>query len=233
MGSSRCYVEQIESNLYCFIVEVVFIVEVAGTRIARALSSLREGYVITPPRWARLLHSAGDGSSNYEGFEEDCSGLQRRLLNDGAAYTCRRPSISSGSEHSFASSTSSLETPPSQPLQLSNSFVQNGAPPTLPTPPTQSPVQRQSHLASAVKAFPQFVMPSIIQTDLNSANLMRSQWVTQAPPIDDSLDSLACDSPVSFDGLMPSNSLPTTTNSPLAMMEWTSHEVDFSDFTRA
>lgn len=180
-----------------------------------------------------LLHSAGDGSSNYEGFKEDCSRLQRRLLNNGAVYMCRRASISSNSEHGFASSTSSLETPASQLLRFSNSFVQDVAPPTPPTPPTQSPLQRQPHLASAVQAFPQFMRPSIIQTDLNPANVMRSQWVTQAPSIDDSLSFLAYDLPVSFDEPTPFNCLPTTANSPLAMTEWTSHEVDFSDSIRA
>lgn len=174
-----------------------------------------------------LLHSAGDGSSNYEGFEEDCSRLQRRLLSNGAACSRSRASTSSDCEPGFASSASSIETPPLQPLRFINPFLQNAAPPT---PSMQSPIQPHSHLGRPIKEFPQLTMPSFPQTNLNPASLMRSQWATQAPSIDDGLDFFAYDTSVDINGPLSFNGLQSTTGSPLALMDFTSHEVDFSDF---
>jgi len=177
-----------------------------------------------------LLNSPSDSNSHCEEFEEDFSKLQRRLLKTDTAASRSRASTNSNSDSDpgFASSASSIETPPLQPIQFTNPFVQKVAPPT-----PQSPIRPQSQLNRPVKEFP-LMMPSITQTDLNPANLMRSQWSIPVPPpaIHESLHFFGYDEPMpmDMDGPLAFNDLPGSINSPLHMTEFTTHEVDFSDF---
>jgi hypothetical protein len=59
-----------------------------------------------------LLHPSSDNSSNYEGFEEDCNRMQRRLLERGALFNQRRGSASSDSDHGHNPSTMRLQHHP-------------------------------------------------------------------------------------------------------------------------
>jgi len=199
-----------------------------------------------------VLHSAGESNSNCEGFEEDINEIKRRLFKTdtihprtdrvrlgtgtirpeieamhpgtGAMQSRSRASTSSDSEPGFASSSSSIQTPPLQPVQFSNPFTQKVAPPT-----PQSPTQSQSQLSSPLKDF-RLVMPSITHAELNPANFVRSPWVTMVPSMDDPFPSFGYDRPVDMDGSLLFNGFPSTTNSPFQMTDFTMHDVDFSDF---
>ena len=109
------------------------------------------GHPLTHDILARLdlLHPREDGNHQYEGFEEDCSRLQRRLLDAGAPFIKRRGSVSSESEEHEHQQLSPIsnETPYSatptsasshQPT-FSNPFANNAAPMTPPSS-SQSPV---------------------------------------------------------------------------------------------
>lgn len=54
-----------------------------------------------------LLHGTAENGGNYEGFEEDCSRMQHKLLERGAPLSRRRTSMSSDSEHGHTPSPSS------------------------------------------------------------------------------------------------------------------------------
>ena len=92
-----------------------------------------------------LLHSTGEGSSNYDGFEEDCNKMQQKLLESGAPFTHRRGSISSNSDHGHSSSSRSSYdgTPPTKSIPYIDPFARNNAPPT---PPMTSSFPRQSQI---------------------------------------------------------------------------------------
>ena len=123
-----------------------------------------------------LLHASSDSNGNYEGFEEDCSRMQQKLLDQGAAFTHRRGSVSSDSDHGHTSSSSSYSgTPTTKSLSFADPFARNNAPPT---PPMNSPFPRQSQIAPPIKQEAPLVSPTFMNTGaLEPSSLTRSQWV--------------------------------------------------------
>jgi len=132
-----------------------------------------------------LLHPAGDSTSSstnthYEGFEEDCSRMQQKLLDRGAPYTHRRGSISSDSDHGHNSSSSSYSgTPTTKTIPFSDPFARHKAPPT---PPMNSPFPRQSQIAAPVKHEAPMVSPTgfLHSGAMDPAALTRPAWPTDA-----------------------------------------------------
>lgn len=134
-----------------------------------------------------LLHANGDSSSNYEGFEEDCSRMQQKLLERGAPYTHRRGSISSNSDHGHTSSSGSSYsgTPTTKSIPYVDPFARNNAPPT---PPMNSPFPRQSQIAS-IKQEPTMVSPTFVNSGaLDPSQLSRQAWTPDAMMMDEPLD---------------------------------------------
>jgi hypothetical protein len=132
-----------------------------------------------------LLHSTGDGSNNYEGFEEDCNRIQRKLLERGAPYTHRRGSVSSDSEHGHTSSSSSYGgTPVIKSIPYNDPFARHNAPPT---PPMNSPFPRQSQIVSPIKQ--EAPMVTYMNTGaLDPSALSRSAWSGEAMMMDEPMD---------------------------------------------
>jgi hypothetical protein len=132
-----------------------------------------------------LLHSTGDGSNNYEGFEEDCNRMQRKLLERGAPYTHRRGSVSSDSEHGHTSSSSSYGgTPVTKSIPYNDSFARHNAPPT---PPMNSPFPRQSQIVSPIKQ--ETPMVTYMNTGaLDPSALSRSAWSGESMMMDEPMD---------------------------------------------
>ncbi|KAF2835835.1 hypothetical protein M501DRAFT_940855 [Patellaria atrata CBS 101060] len=183
-----------------------------------------------------LLRGKSEDGTHYEGFEEDCSRMQQRLLQNGASYVKRRGSVSSDSshDHDHASTISSYGTPPTQNLPLNDSFARNGAPPT---PPLHSPFPRQSQLSVSVKASPQFSVP-YMRAGMDPAQIMRPNWTIEPQIMDDNANleyGIPYDSPMQYEPPMtafeqfPSQTTPISTT--LAMDGWTdSSDLDFSNF---
>jgi hypothetical protein len=132
-----------------------------------------------------LLHSSGDGSNNYEGFEEDCDRMQQKLSERGAPYIHRRGSVSSDSEHGHTSSPSSYGgTPVTKSIPYNDPFARHNAPPT---PPMNSPFPRQSQIVSPIKQ--EAPMVTYMNTGaLDPSTLSRSVWSGEAMMMDDSMD---------------------------------------------
>lgn len=147
-----------------------------------------------------LLHPTSDTGSNYEGFEEDCSRMQQRLLERGAGYIHRRGSVSSDSEHGHASSSSSYGTPTTKSMPFNDPFARNGAPPT---PPMNSPFPRQSQITSTVKSDTPFISTTFMRSGLDPSNLIRSSWAAEPSMLDESPIDFkylsTFDSPMSYD----------------------------------
>ncbi|KAF2704192.1 hypothetical protein K504DRAFT_390800 [Pleomassaria siparia CBS 279.74] len=130
-----------------------------------------------------LLHSTGEGSNNYEGFEEDCNRMQQKLLDRGAPYTHRRGSISSDSEHGHTSASSSYGgTPTTKSISYTDPFARHNAPPT---PPMNSPFPRQSQIVSPVKQEGP-MMTYMSAGALDPSNL--SRWSGETMMMDEPMD---------------------------------------------
>lgn len=131
-----------------------------------------------------LLHPTGEGASNYEGFEEDCSRMQQRLLERGAGFIHRRGSISSDSEHGHGSSSSSYGgTPTTKSVPFNDPFARNNAPPT---PPMNSPFPRQSQISSTMKPDVSFASSNFIRTGLDPSSILRPTWNSEPAMMEDS-----------------------------------------------
>jgi hypothetical protein len=135
-----------------------------------------------------LLHPPSDNGSNYEGFEEDCNRMQRKLIDGGAPYTRRRASTSSDSEHGHASSNSSYNsTPTTRSFAYDSPFARNNAPPT---PPMNSPFPRQSQMAPPIKQeSPMGSSTYMNASAMDPSTLSQSTWLS---------DSMMMDEPVDF-----------------------------------
>lgn len=180
-----------------------------------------------------LLHPSNDGSSNYEGFEEDCSRMQQKLLERGAPYTRRRGSVSSDSDHGHTSSSSSYSgTPTTKSIQFNDPFARHNAPPT---PPMNSPFPRQSQVVAPVKQETPLVSTTYINTAgaMDPAALTRTNWQSDSmimeEPIDFTKPMYGFDTYGNFD----QNAMmldPIVVNDPL-MSDWnTNGDLDFSTF---
>ncbi|KAF2263527.1 hypothetical protein CC78DRAFT_465529 [Lojkania enalia] len=133
-----------------------------------------------------LLHSVSDSGSNYEGFEEDCSRMQQKLLERGAPYTRRRGSVSSDSEHGHTSSSSSYGgTPTTKSMPYVDSFTRHNAPPT---PPMNSPFPRQSQIEPIKQEAPMVSSTFMNTGALDPSALTRPAWTSEPMMMDESLD---------------------------------------------
>lgn len=182
-----------------------------------------------------LLHSSSDNSVNYEGFEEDCSRMQQKLLERGAPFTRRRGSMSSDSEHGHASTPTSFNgTPTTRPsLAFENPFVRTNAPPT---PPMNSPFPRQSQMLPAVKLEPTVASPTFMNSAaLDPSALSRSAWVNDTMMTDEPLDfstknMYGFDTFGTYDQSLMMDPMSLNPNDPM-MPDWNSpNELDFSTF---
>lgn len=179
-----------------------------------------------------LLHSSNDVSSNYEGFEEDCSRMQQKLLEGGAPYTHRRGSVSSDSEHGHTSSPSSYSgTPTTKSVPFNDPFARHNAPPT---PPLNSPFPRQSQIVSSVKQETPIAPTTFMNTGaLDPSALSRTAWTPDSMMMDEPLDfskpMYSFDTYGNFDesGMILD---PIVVNDP-AMPDWNANsDLDFSNF---
>ena len=181
-----------------------------------------------------LLHMKGENGQHYEGFEEDCSVLQRRLVEGGAPYLQRRGSVSSNSDHGHQSTASSYNSPAVPNLTFKDPFSRNVAPPTPPM--TDSPFLGQAQLNSPVKPpSSQFTMPGMLQTGYAPATLMPSTF-TQPPMMDDPMMMDAIDSPMSYDGSAMFGQFPAQgpTSNNFSMTDWSEpNDLDFNSFISA
>jgi hypothetical protein len=179
-----------------------------------------------------LLHPSADGSSNYEGFEEDCSRMQQKLLERGAPYTRRRGSMSSDSEHGHTSPSSSYSgTPTTKSMPYADPFSRPNAPPT---PPMNSPFPRQSQLVSPVKQEVQMVSTTFMNTGaLDPTALSRPTWQSEPMVMDEPLDFSRPMYGFDTYGNFEPNSMmldPIVVNDP-TMSDWNNaNELDFSTF---
>ncbi|KAF2018314.1 C6 transcription factor-like protein [Aaosphaeria arxii CBS 175.79] len=178
-----------------------------------------------------LLHPTSDSNSNYEGFEEDCSRMQRKLLERGAPYTRRRGSISSNSDHDHTSSSASSfsGTPTTRMLAYNDPFTRHMTPPT---PPMQSPFPKQSQITPSVKQ--EQITPAAFMNNgaLDPSALNRQTWepMMMDEPIDFGKPMYPFDSYNSFD----SNGMvldPCVIPGAPMMSEWNEpSDLDFSSF---
>ncbi|KAF2175621.1 hypothetical protein K469DRAFT_723904 [Zopfia rhizophila CBS 207.26] len=179
-----------------------------------------------------LLHPTSD-SSNYEGFEEDCSRMQQKLLERGATYTHRRGSVSSDSEHGHTSSSSSYSgTPTTKSLPFTDPFARNNAPPT---PPMNSPFPRQSQITPTIKQEAPLVSQTFMHTGaLDPSALTRSAWPGEPMMMDDTMDYKFMSSFDSFNNLDPGAMIldPCVINPAGPMMpDWNDpSDLDFNSF---
>jgi hypothetical protein len=184
-----------------------------------------------------LLHPSGDShNSNYEGFEEDCSRMQQKLLERGAPFTRRRGSVSSDSEHGQASNNSSYEgTPTTRSFAFDNPFARNTAPPT---PPMHSPFPRQSQIVSPpVKQESPMVSPTFMNSGAMELPVMsQTPWMNDSMMMDDPVDfskaMYGFDNLTGYDPnmMMDTIAINGLPNDPM-MPDWNSStDLDFSSF---
>lgn len=180
-----------------------------------------------------LLHPTSDNGSNYEGFEEDCNRMQQKLVEGGAAFTRRRGSVSSDSDHGHASSSSSYNgTPTTRSLAFDSPFARNNAPPT---PPMNSPFPRQSQMVSLVKQESPMVSSTFMSTvALDPSALSRTAWMNDSMMMDEPMDfskpMYGYDGFSSYDQSMMVDSMAINPNDPM-MPDWNSpNDLDFSTF---
>lgn len=148
-----------------------------------------------------LLEAKGDGSNQFETFEEDPQKIQSRLLAEGAGYTRRRESFSSDSDHSqhMPTKASSRGTPTMSKAPI---FKDGFTFTPSPSPIAQSPVprHRQSyppaqqsplHRNLPINNDPQFYQPEWSMSSLTEPEaLLRSKYALQAPQLQD-LDDIS------------------------------------------
>jgi hypothetical protein len=179
-----------------------------------------------------LLHSPGD-NGNYEGFEENCSRMQHKLIERGAPLSRRRGSVSSDSEHGHTPSPSSYTgTPTTRQLNFVDPFPRNNAPPT---PPMHSPFPRQSQIISPVKQEPSVVTSNYLGTSaLDPSALSRTTWINDSMMMDEPMDfsksMYGFDNFSSYDQMMMVDPMSMNPNDPM-MPDWNNtNDLDFASF---
>lgn len=181
-----------------------------------------------------LLQSPGDDKSHYEGFEEDCSRMQQKLVEGGAPYTRRRASVSSDSEHGHVSPNSSYNgTPTTKSFAFDSPFARHNAPPT---PPMNSPFPRQSQVVSPpIKQETQMApAPYMNNSAMDPSTLSRAPWMNDSIMMDDPVDfskpMYGFDNFSAYDQNMMVDPLSMSQSDPM-MPDWNIHsDLDFSSF---
>lgn len=183
-----------------------------------------------------ILQPSSESGDHYEGFEDDCNRMQRKLLERGAPLTHWGGSISSESEHEHGSTSS--PPPPSHtgtPVVRSSfafvsPFAHNNAPPT---PPMISPFPRHSQATSPVEQQSTMVPPPFMTSStLDASSLSRAAWTNDSLMPDETVDfsrpMYGFDTFGNFDHDMLID--PMTVNEPM-MPDWnTPNELDFNSF---
>ncbi|KAL9080307.1 MAG: hypothetical protein Q9157_000894 [Trypethelium eluteriae] len=181
------------------------------------LSDGQGGHPLTHDILARLdlLHPKEDRGHQYEGFEEDCGQMQRRLLDGGAPYIKRRGSFSSDSEHDhdhrqlspLSNGTSHSATPISAPAHqptFNHPFVRRSAPMTPPS--SQSPVPCVPQLNTSFKNSSTRQISSVQPAVLHPSTL-RDPWAASSmnpnTAFEDNINNMEIDqfSPYDFTGM--------------------------------
>jgi hypothetical protein len=184
-----------------------------------------------------LLHPSGDNhNSNYEGFEEDCSRMQQKLLERGAPFTHRRGSVSSDSEHGHASNNSPVSyegTPTTRSFAFDNPFARHNAPPT---PPMHSPFPRQSQIVSPpVKQESPMVSPTFMNSSaMNLPVMQQTPWMNDTMMMDEPVDFTKAmygfDTLTGYDQSMMMDTITINPHDPM-MPDWNSNaDLDFNSF---
>jgi len=133
-----------------------------------------------------LLHGTAENGGNYEGFEEDCSRMQHKLLERGAPLSRRRTSMSSDSEHGHTPSPSSYSgTPTTKAFPFTDPFARNNAPPT---PPMNSPFPRQSQMTTPLKQESPMVSTTFMHTGALDPSSLSRAWMNDSLMMEDPMD---------------------------------------------
>ncbi|KAF1928853.1 uncharacterized protein M421DRAFT_61552 [Didymella exigua CBS 183.55] len=178
-----------------------------------------------------LLHGPSENGGNYEGFEEDCSRMQHKLLERGAPLSRRRGSASSDSEHGHTSSPSSYSgTPTARQFAFTEPFVRNNAPPT---PPMNSPFPRQSQVAAPVKQESPVVSSTFMQTGALDPSALSRAWMADSMMMEEPMDFKSMNGFENFntyDQIMMVDPIFMDPNDPM-MPDWNStNDLDFNNF---
>ncbi|KAF7565432.1 hypothetical protein PtrM4_048660 [Pyrenophora tritici-repentis] len=227
--------EQQQSQLVAGLRELYTRLQRGESWPGQPLQETASGYPLTHDILERLdlLNSPSENGTHYEGFEEDCSRMQQRLLEGGAPYTRRRISVSSESDHGHASSSSSYNgTPTTRSVALESPFARNTAPPT---PPMNSPFPRQSQIVQPIKQEPQMASPVFMSSGaMDPSTLSRAPWMNDSTiMMDDSIDfkpMYEFDSYGNYDQSMMVDTIAMNPSDPM-MPDWNTHsDMDFTTF---
>ncbi|KAI0606035.1 C6 transcription factor (Fcr1) [Pyrenophora tritici-repentis] len=227
--------EQQQSQLVAGLRELYTRLQRGESWPGQPLQETASGYPLTHDILERLdlLNSPSENGTHYEGFEEDCSRMQQRLLEGGAPYTRRRISVSSESDHGHASSSSSYNgTPTTRSVALESPFARNTAPPT---PPMNSPFPRQSEIVQPIKQEPQMASPVFMSSGaMDPSTLSRAPWMNDSTiMMDDSIDfkpMYEFDSYGNYDQSMMVDTIAMNPSDPM-MPDWNTHsDMDFTTF---
>lgn len=202
----------------------------------RPLSEQQGGHPLTHDILERLdlLHSPDSAGSHYEGFEEDCSRMQQRLVENGAPYIHRRGSFSSDSDHGHVSSPASYSTPPTKSSQphFNDPFARQVV--TPPTPTLNSPLPGATKLQAYSKDPTTSGFNLTAQPGFDAAQVMRSPWAMSVPAVDDmtmKYFSQIMDQGIDYDTPMYDGLAGQATINPVNMADWSDpSDVDFSTF---
>jgi len=180
-----------------------------------------------------LLHGTAENGGNNEGFEEDCSRMQHKLLERGAPLSRRRTSMSSDSEHGHTPSPSSYSgTPTTKAFPFTDPFARNNAPPT---PPMNSPFPRQSQMTTPLKQESPMVSTTFMHTGALDPSSLSRAWMNDSLMMEDPMDFTK---PLSgfesfnsnFDQVMMVEPLYMDPNDPM-MPDWNNNtDLDFTNF---
>jgi hypothetical protein len=179
-----------------------------------------------------LLHSPSENGNNDEGFEEDCSRMQHKLLERGAPLSRRRGSVSSDSEHGHTPSPSSYTgTPTTRQLNFIDPFPRNNAPPT---PPMHSPFPRQSQIIPPTKQESSIVTSDYLGTSAMDPSALSRTWINDSMMMDEPMDfgksMFGFDNFNSYDQMMMVDPMSMNPNDPM-MPDWNNtNDLDFASF---
>jgi hypothetical protein len=178
-----------------------------------------------------ILESLGalrqENHNESDGFEEDLSAMQQRLLSSGAGYMQRSNSADSDSETD--QSPVFEQMPPRRP-EMIDTFVSNRFPPT---PPTTSPYMRSASTSSApghLRFSPQSITP---QSAMNPALLQRSTWAQPAQHglgFDDNMDFINRFETMPHLEVLAPQMFQHNINACLPMRDWQEDNEDFSKY---
>ena len=237
--AKRCsYVEMLEqqqSQLVAGLRELYIRLQTGQGWPGQPLREAQNGHPLTHDILERLdlLHGPNENVSNYENFEEDCSRMQRKLLERGAPLSRRRGSTSSDSEHGHTSSPSSYSgTPTTRQFPFTDPFVRNNAPPT---PPMNSPFPRQSQMVTPIKQESPMMASAFMHTGaLDPSSLSRAAWMNDSMMMEESVDfskpMFAFENFNNYDQVMMVDPISMDPNDPM-MPDWNNtSDLDFSNF---